>query len=115
MVTFSKLKDGSWGLRGERGDVLTPGAQVDVVKRDGTRRRITIGRVVATYSDTGCTYATIGADGEAPAKAPAKAPKGDTATAAARRMGRRSRYECTECGEHVYPASGYCPVSGVGH
>lgn len=114
MVTFCKLKDGSWGLRGERGDVLTPGAQVDTVKKDGTRRRITVGRVIATYSDTGWTYATIGADGEAPAKAPKAAKAPSEATKAAKRLRHKGRYECEECGEYVNPGT-ECWETGARH
>lgn len=45
MVTYSKLRDGTWGLRGPVGE-LVAGATVTVSRRDGTTRTETVGRVL---------------------------------------------------------------------
>lgn len=112
MVTFRKLKDGSWGLHGERGDALVPGAQVDVRRADGAVRRMTVGAVLASYSDGG-TVATIGEPPRGSRKGGnGKASKAPTETTA---KPKGKGYICFECGERAYPAVGYCPVSGEGH
>lgn len=48
MVTFAKLMDGTWGIRGGG---LVPGASVTVRKRSGEARRVTVGQVVWTGKD----------------------------------------------------------------
>ena len=54
MVTFTKLQNG-WGVKGPG---LTPGAKVEVEKRDGSRTTVTIDRIVATTAG-GWMAATI--------------------------------------------------------
>lgn len=68
-ATFTKLQDGSWGLR-VKGDP-TPGAAVTVSKRDGGTDTKTVGRVL--YRGDGFAVCTIGeaADRPAPTTAPA--------------------------------------------
>lgn len=41
-ITWTKLKDGSWGLRAAGGE-LTPGADVTVKKKDGSTTTATVG------------------------------------------------------------------------
>lgn len=56
MTTYTKLRDGSWGLRGHR---LVAGQVVEVVKRDGTTKREVVGYVLWTGPD-GTSIARIG-------------------------------------------------------
>lgn len=84
-ISYTKLRDGSWGLRGHG---LADGVTVVVVKRDGTRKTETVGRVLWRGTD-GLALATIAGASSAP------------------RQGRRPfstgarRYECPECGDYV--------------
>lgn len=50
MTTYTKLRDGSWGLRGSATD-LQPGMPVRVEKRDGSIREEIIGAVLWTGED----------------------------------------------------------------
>jgi len=54
-TSFAKLRDGSWGLRGNG---LQEGARVMVSKRDGSARHVTVGRIVWSGAD-GMALATI--------------------------------------------------------
>lgn len=47
MINYTKLKSGSWGLRGDAA-ALTPGAQVVVTKKDGATKGEHVGRVIWT-------------------------------------------------------------------
>jgi hypothetical protein len=67
MVSFTKLKSGEWGLRGEG---LVSGARVRVEKRDGSVTSAIVGRVL--WSDGTVALATI--DKPAPKPAPEPAP-----------------------------------------
>jgi len=49
MVTWIKLNDGTWGIRG---DGLSPGQTVTVTKRDGTSSRVVVGSIVSTENGT---------------------------------------------------------------
>lgn len=60
-TTYSKLRDGSWGLRGVG---LTAGETVTVTRRDGQTKTETVGRVLWTGPD-GTTLATV-ASGRSP-------------------------------------------------
>lgn len=53
-VTCTKLRDGSWGLRGAN---LTPGATVTVAKKSGETKTETVGRVL--WTGNGVSLATI--------------------------------------------------------
>lgn len=57
--TYTKLKDGSWGVRATGGQHLTAGATVTVAKRDGTTKTETIKAVL--WSGDGVTLASIAA------------------------------------------------------
>jgi hypothetical protein len=54
-ITFTKLRDGSWGLRGLG---LVAGTTVTVTKRSGQTKRETVGRVMWT-GDDGLSIASI--------------------------------------------------------
>lgn len=58
-TTFTKLRDGTWGLRST--DRLTAGQEVLVEKRDGTTQTAMVGRVL--WSGDGVTLASIADDG----------------------------------------------------
>ncbi len=55
-VNYTKLKDGSWGLRGAG---LTEGTSVKVTKRSGQTKTETVGHVV--WSGSGVSVARIAA------------------------------------------------------
>jgi hypothetical protein len=42
-ATWTRLRDGSWGVRGEN---LVPGNPVVVTRKDGTRSTVTVGEIV---------------------------------------------------------------------
>jgi hypothetical protein len=54
-ATYTKLRDGSWGLRIVGS--ATPGSQISVAKKSGERKMETVGRVV--FAGNGVTLATI--------------------------------------------------------
>lgn len=81
MVTFTRLPDGAWGLRGTKRDGMAAGAVVDVHKFDGTLVPMTVGEIITEWSD-GAVLAKVGASGDraprktsASRKAPRKASK----------------------------------------
>jgi len=53
-ITYTKLRDGSWGLRGPS---LTAGVTVAVSKKDGSQKHETVGRVI--WQGDGVCLATI--------------------------------------------------------
>lgn len=53
-TTYTKLRNGSWGLRGHD---LAAGAQVVVSKRDGSTKTEVVGRIL--WTGQGITLATI--------------------------------------------------------
>lgn len=71
-ATYTKLRDGSWGIRGAR---LTAGASVTVTKRDGTAKVETVGRILWTGPDGTC-LATITASTITTASAPRRSGSG---------------------------------------
>lgn len=95
MVTFAKLNDGSWGLRGPQKELVT-GRLVTVSLRDGTVQTAIVGRVLAQFQD-GNALATK-----------------DTGTRSGRRDSGRRYGGCRECGGPVVDAphhramGGYC-------
>lgn len=59
-ATFTKLRSGGWGVRVE-GGVLPEGARVDVQRRDGSTKTVTLGRCVwASDDETLALYAIAG-------------------------------------------------------
>lgn len=87
-VTYTKLRDGSWGLRGPAA-ALKPGASVTVAKRSGETKTETVGRVL--WTGDGVAMTTI-AGGSAPART------GGTGAPNARRAraGRRGTGDCDD-------------------
>jgi hypothetical protein len=71
-ITYSKLPDGSWGIRGTN---LVPGAVVAVAKRDGTTKHETIDRIVR--QGNGLQWATVVPSGPARqgSRSPARGPE----------------------------------------
>lgn len=55
VVTFTKLRDGTWGVRGYE---LENGAAYDVTQKNGETREVTIARVIWA-DDTGLALATV--------------------------------------------------------
>lgn len=58
-VSFAKLPDGTWGLRGPAGTIVE-GADVIVEKRNGSRETHTVGQIVEQSNKYGDTVARIG-------------------------------------------------------
>jgi hypothetical protein len=95
-ATFTRLKDGSWGLRvqGKMKLDLVPGYALDVHKKDGTCSSECIGRVLWQDATKFVYLCSIAPKVSAPASRP-----------------RRGTYECMECGEPVY-GNGPCRECG---
>lgn len=70
-ATFTKLRNGDWGLRVE-GGVPAAGMSIVVSKKGGTSARKTVGKVV--WTGNGVTICTI--EAEAPKAAPLQDPRG---------------------------------------
>jgi|SRR5690606_30005325 len=56
MTTWTRLKNGDWGLRGSP-QVIKPGREVVVMKKNGERQMVTVGKVV--WSDAKTANATV--------------------------------------------------------
>ena len=97
-TTYTKLRDGSWGVRGTG---LVAGARTSVIKRDGSSKTETVGRVLWTGPD-GVSIATV----EQQAK--------DSGAASTRSRSSRSGGRCRSCGGPIVDAAhqqamgGYC-------
>lgn len=98
MTTYTKLRDGNWGLRGKN---LSAGQTVSVTKRDGARKTETVGKVLWRGNDGTC-LATIASTSHA---------HSGHSHGSSRRGG---RYECGECGEFVTPGT-QCWETGMMH
>lgn len=86
-ATYTKLKDGSWGLRGAG---LTAGARVTVTTKAGVTKTETVGRVL--WTGNGISIATIAA----------------AARTSRRNYSRRNEDdECELCGKNKYTC-GHC-------
>lgn len=57
MTSYTKLRDGSWGLRINSGQTVTPGQTITVTKKSGDTKQETVGKVL--WSGNGVTLATI--------------------------------------------------------
>jgi len=82
MATYTKLRDGSWGIRAQ--EPLTAGQAVTVAKRDGTTQTETVDKIVWTGED-GTTLATI-------------QPRRKAASASSARRSHAETKTCWECG-----------------
>lgn len=56
MATFTKLRNGDWGLKGSD---LVAGATISVAKKDGSIKTIRVGKILWTDKATGVSIATI--------------------------------------------------------
>jgi hypothetical protein len=92
-ATYTKLRDGSWGVRVV--GTVAPGAMVQVVKKSGESKTKIIGRVV--WTGNGVTLATLACE---------------STRSTTHRRGRR--YECEECGDYVEPGT-RCWETGMIH
>jgi len=57
MTTFTKLRDGNWGIRVEGEAAPAPGARVTVTKRNGRSSTVTVATVLPAVN--GVTVCTI--------------------------------------------------------
>jgi hypothetical protein len=95
MTTYTKLKDGSWGVRTTV--TVVSGAIVQVKKKDGTARHERIARVL--WKGNGVSLCAIVAS---------------ASTSKGTRYG--NRYECEECGNFVTEGDGStCWETGAAH
>lgn len=109
MNTYTKLKSGDWGVKGQV-PAPTEGGTVTVTKRDGTSKNEVIGKIVSTENGTWVaeivrkSFASAGAG--APSGARINVP----------RMGgrRRGAYDCDHCGDRVVPGT-RCWETGLTH
>jgi hypothetical protein len=85
MNTYTKLRDGTWGIRGEDIKRGTEGCTVVVTKRDGSEKPETIGKVL--WRGNGVGIATIRRDNDQPRR-------------------RYANEECPVCGEYEAWESG---------
>lgn len=90
-VTYTKLRDGSWGLRGPATQ-LKPGAVVIATKRSGETKQEKVGRVL--WTGNGVAMATIAGSSSAPS-----------------RGGRRGG--CRECGGPIVDAARHRAMGGL--
>lgn len=58
-TTFTKLRDGSWGLRST--DTLVAGQSITVTKKSGESESKTVGRIL--WTGNGITLATVASSG----------------------------------------------------
>lgn len=102
MNSYTKLKDGSWGLRIE--GTATKGQSVTIQTKSGERKTEVVGNVLWTGPDNR-TKQTI-----------SLCEKGSLATTRSPRKHTRpgGRYECEECGEWVTPGT-QCWETGLAH
>jgi hypothetical protein len=96
-ATWTKLRDGTWGIRCT--SAMKPGDACVVQKRDGTKATVTLGREV--WSGNGVWLFSINSPGGVATKK--------------RAPGKSLRpYECEECGEFVRPGTS-CWETGMAH
>lgn len=89
-IAYTKLKDGSWGIRAE-GTTVTTGSTVTVTKKSGESKRETVGKVL--WTGNGVILATI---------AGSSSPVSISSRRGSSSFGGRSSHYCG------YP----CPVTG---
>ena len=72
MISWTKLRDGSWGIRIDGASASAahvPGATVTVVRRDGTVKDAVLGRLVFESLEEGLAVFATGAAVQAPERA----------------------------------------------
>lgn len=99
MASYTKLKNGDWGIRVEGQAV--PGQQVTVTKRSGDRKVETIGSVV--WSKGGVTICTIGRQQQTPSSRP---PAKRQSTSRPRDGSNGKPGYCVYCDAHVAARAG---------
>jgi len=96
MTTYTKLRNGEWGLRGQN---LTEGSTVTVTKKSGETKTEKVGRVIWRGSDGTC----LAAKGDSSPSRPSS-PSYD----------RRSRSgRCRECGGPIRNAPHHRAMGGL--
>jgi hypothetical protein len=94
MNSYTKLRDGSWGVRGSE---VAEGATIEVKKQSGEVKMETVGRVL--WKGDGVAIGTIARQATAPQpRAQAKADRGDPSCWECRRLGRM----CKQCAFDEY-------------
>ena len=105
-ATYSKLKNGSWGIR-VVGYVPGVGTSVTVRKKDGSEKEETVEAVVWSGTSDGKPIALCSIKQKTPqAKTSARSNEP--------RLRRNGTYECEECGDYVRPGT-RCWETGMGH
>ena len=99
MASYTKLKDGSWGIRVD--GTVAPGSVVTVTKKDGTRNTEKVAKVL--WTGNGVALCSI---------APKDAKPQSQPSSRSRVAGRK--YECPECGDYVFPGT-RCWETGCTH
>lgn len=91
-ATYSKLRDGSWGVR-VTGTRPAEGAEIEVTKKDGTTNKAKVGKVL--FSGDGFHLCSVAG--------------GTSVTAGGRRKSRLDREDerCDLCGANKYTC-GHC-------
>jgi hypothetical protein len=98
MTTYTKLRDGSWGIKVQ--GTASAGQTVTVTKRDGSSKAETVARVL--WAGDGVAICSVANKGASSGRSGYS--------------GRRSggRYECEECGDMVSPGT-QCWETGCTH
>jgi len=94
MATYTKLKNGSWGIKVQ--GTASAGQSVTVTKRDGSSKAELVDRVL--WAGDGVAICSIA----------------QHAHSSGSRRGYSGRYECDECGDMVVPGS-RCWETGCTH
>lgn len=105
MTTYTKLRDGSWGLRG---DGLAAGAKVTVTKKSGESKVETVGKVL--WTGNGVSLATIATETRAARCTCTNC--GDPLDAYAIRKGYRRCLECVDGGSRAHGGMSYTDRNG---
>ena len=112
MNSFTKLKNGAWGVKAE--GTVKVGDKISVTKKDGESRTVTVSKVVWTgksqWDENNRTISLCEIEDE---KKKAAAPKKQAAAASAE-SAKRGRFTCPECGDSVEPGS-ECWETGLKH
>ena len=75
-IIYTRLRDGSWGIKAQPDVVLEPGSTVTVEKKSGATKTEVVGTILSA-TDKG-TIARVVRAGDAPAPAATPAPTPDT-------------------------------------
>ena len=96
-ATYTKLRDGSWGIRYSSESTAKAGDRIAVTKRDGTTKTETLGRLV--WAGNGVAIATIAQSGNSTAQRTGSGRSGRTGwTDGHGAYLVRGEYHCTRAG-----------------